>query len=152
MTDVTHPPVEQATGATPTEATTSRPLGRDDIKKAQEVLVIERVEMPEWGGHIHIKGISGVERDAYESSMLKGTGRKQKLVTDNVRAKLVALAACDEHGAPLFDPKDADWLGKKGAAALARAYQVAARLGGITDEDIEELAGNSGRDLFGDGR
>lgn len=149
-----NPPAEQAAGATPAEGNgaSSKMLSKNDIRQVQEILAIERCEVPEWGGHIYLRELSGKERDAYESSMLKGQGRKQRLVTDNVRAKLVALAACDENRQPLFVPADADWLGTRGAAPLHRAYQVAARLSGITDDDVEELAKNSGRGLFGDGQ
>jgi hypothetical protein len=34
-------------------------------------------------------------------------------------------------------------LGKKSAAALNRVFEVAQRLSGITDDDVEELAKNS---------
>jgi hypothetical protein len=127
-------------------------LTRDQIRAVDDQLIIEFVEVPEWGGTIGVRGISGKERDAYESSMLKGQGRKQRVVTDNVRAKLVTLAACDAQGHPIFDPKDADWLGSKSAAALHRVYSVAARLARITDEDLDELVKNSESGLFGDGQ
>lgn len=151
MTDVMAPPATPAGGSEKQE-TPLRLLTRDQVRAVDDSLIIEFVEVPEWGGTIGVRAISGKERDAYESSMLKGQGRKQRVVTDNVRAKLVTLAACDKEGNPIFDPKDAEWLGKKSAAALHRVYSVAARMARITDEDIEELALNSGRDLFGDGQ
>lgn len=127
-------------------------LTRDQVKSTTDKMVIEFVDVPEWGGTIGVRGITGKERDAYESSMLKGQGRKQRVVTDNVRAKLVSLSACDAEGKQIFDPKDAEWLGSKSAAALQRVYEVAARLSRITDEDIEELVKNSESGLFGDGQ
>jgi hypothetical protein len=151
MTDVMAPP-DTLSGGPEMENPTPKFLTRDEVRNTKDSLIMEPVEVPEWGGTINVRGISGEERDAYESSMLKGQGRKQKVVTDNVRAKLVALASCDEEGKPIFTPKDAEWLGKKSAAALHRVYSVAARLARITDEDVEELVKNSDRDLFGDGR
>ncbi len=61
-----------------------------------------------------------------------------------IRAKLVALCVIHpETGERLFAPEDVDVLGRLSGAALARVFGVAARLGGLTDEDVEELEGNS---------
>jgi hypothetical protein len=94
-----------------------------------------------------VKGLSAVERDAFEASMLKGSGKNQKVDTANIRAKLCSLAIVDENHKRIFDSiPSIDALGKKSAAALTRVYEVAARLSGLRDEDVEEMVKNSGND------
>ncbi len=102
---------------------------------------IERVEVPEWDGHVFVKSITGTERDAFESAMVsrKGKGKSEVDLT-NVRASLVARAACTAEGVRLFDDAQASQLGAKSASALDRVYTVADRLSGLSEEDVEELA------------
>ncbi len=123
-----------------------RILGKDDIVKADDLQTSE-VEVPEWGGTVLVRGLSGVERDAFESSMIKGTGKNQKVDTQNIRAKLCSLAIVDEQGKRIFDTMEAiEALGKKSASALTRVYDMASKLSGLREEDVEELVKNSGND------
>ena len=57
----------------------------------------------------------------------------------------MVLCTCDAEGARLFTDQDADKLGKKSAVAVNRIFEVARRLSGMTEEDLEEMAGNSER-------
>ena len=113
-------------------------LGRDDVLKADD-LVKELVEVPEWGGSVYVKGMSGTERDAYESSIMEQRGNKREVNLSNFRAKLVAFSVCDEDGKLLFSQKDVAEIGKKSAAALQRVYDVATKMSAISKEDVEEL-------------
>jgi hypothetical protein len=85
----------------------------------------------------------GDERDALEASMIKGKGKKAQVNLENLRAKVVARCVVDEDGVHIFSDADIPALGKKSAAALNRVYEVAQRLSGITDDDVEELTKNS---------
>lgn len=102
----------------------------------------EDVEVPEWGGSVRIRSLTGTERDEYEESLLSQRNGKAKAVLRNYRAKLVALSAVDESGAPLFDRADVMRLGNSNSAALDRLYEACQRLSGLSDEDIEELTEN----------
>jgi hypothetical protein len=113
-------------------------LGRSDVLKADD-LVIELVEVPAWEGSLYVKGMSGTERDAYESSIMEQRGNKREVNLSNFRAKLVAYSACDEKGKLLFSQKDIESLGKKSAAGLQRVYDVATRLSAVSKSDVEEL-------------
>ena len=115
-------------------------LKRDDILAVKDIQ-IELVPVPEWGGEVYIKGMSGLERDAFEASIIEQKGNKQKVNMANVRAKLAAQTLCDEEGNRLFNDADIKELGKKSASALQRVFEVAQRLSGIGDADVEELAG-----------
>lgn len=115
-------------------------LGRNAILEADD-LKTEDVHVPEWGGDVRIRMLTGEQRDAYETSMveLKKDGTP-KSNTENVRARLVALCIVNENNEQMFNKADVKLLGRKSAAALDRVATAAQRLNGISDEDIEELA------------
>ena len=116
-------------------------LKRDEILQAADIQK-EIVPVPEWGGEVMVYGLDGVGRDQFESSIIVTTGKKQIVKMENVRAKLCALAIRDENGERLFSDADVMALGKKSAAALQRVFDVAQRLSGLGENDIEELAKN----------
>jgi hypothetical protein len=121
-------------------------LSRDDILKAT-ALPTEEVEVPEWGGMVLVRALSGRERDEFEASMVaqRGEGKNMTLVPDtaNVRAKLAAWCITGEDGKPYFTQRDVHALGELSGAALDRVFEVAQRLSGLSEADVEELAGNS---------
>jgi len=114
-------------------------LSREDILGADDI-VMELVQVPEWGGDVYVKGMTGAERDNWEAGIVKTTGKETTVNMQNVRAKLCAVSICDADGKKLFTPSDIKDLSKKSAAALQRVFKVAQRLSGLTDDDVEELA------------
>lgn len=112
-----------------------------------EDLPVEIIDVPEWKCRLRVRGMSGIERDAFEASCVTtvGEGKKKKTKADttNIRAKVVARCAINAKGERLFSDAHVEALGKKSGAALNRVWEVAGRLSGMTDEDVEELAGNS---------
>lgn len=119
----------------------SRLLKRDDILNIND-LPFEDVEVPEWGGVVRIRALTAAERDKFEASIVVRKGNKTELNPENMRAKLVALAAIDEEGNRLFTEKDVEVLGRKSAAALDRLFQVAQKLSGLSPESLEEKVKN----------
>jgi len=117
-------------------------LTRDQILQVQDI-VTEDVPVPEWGGTVRVRGLSGHERDAFEAGIVQPSGRTIRYTLENLRARLVALSVVDESGARLFSAADVVALGRKSAAALERVYNVAQRLAGLSNQDVEELAKNS---------
>lgn len=118
-------------------------LSADEILNADD-RQINKVSVPEWDGHVYVRSLESAERDKWEAQQVEM--RKGKLVPRlaTVRASLVALAACDEKGGRLFtDAAAVQRLGKKNAAAMSRVFHVAQKLSRITDDDVDELAGNS---------
>jgi len=118
-------------------------LSRDDILKAED-RATEEVEVPEWGGTVLVRGMSGRDRDEFEASILERRGSRMVPNTANVRAKTVARCVVDEDGNRVFTDTDIAALGEKSGAAIDRVFDVASRLSGLRDEDVEELAGNFG--------
>ena len=78
-------------------------LSRDAIKMANDVR-LDTVEVPEWGGSVCIKTLSGTERDAFEEGY-----SEQKM--KNFRARFLVLTLCDEAGERLYEDSEADELG-----------------------------------------
>lgn len=111
-------------------------FGANDLKT-------QDVDVPEWGGTVRVKALTGIERDQFESNILDQNGKDVKVNMANARARLVSMAVIDGAGEPLFAESDIAMLGTKSAAALDRVYGVAAKLAGIDKEDMAELTGNS---------
>jgi hypothetical protein len=87
--------------------------------------------------------MSGTERDAFEQSIIEGkTAKGGKANMVNVRAKLAVRVLVDDKGNRLFADSDAGLLGSKSGKALDRVFEVAQRLCGIGDKDVQELEGN----------
>lgn len=118
------------------------PLSRDQILEAKD-LETREVDVPEWGGTVLVRALSGTDRDAYEASLVQIRGKQQVPNLANIRAKLVARAVVDEDGSRLFSDADIKALGQKSAAALSRVFTVAAEMSGLDEKDIEEIEGNS---------
>lgn len=115
-------------------------LGRNQILDAKD-LQTEDVPVPEWGGEVRIRMLTGEERDAFEASMveLKKDG-SAKANRENVRARLLVLCIVNENGEQMFNRADIKLLGRKSAKALERVINRANELNGISEKDIEELA------------
>lgn len=107
-------------------------LTREQILQCDD-LPKETVKVPEWGGEVQVRTMTGTDRDAFEASLIGKEGR-----LENVRARLVSLAVCDESGSRLFDDADVAALGAKSAKALDRVFAVAQRLNGIGADQVEQ--------------
>jgi hypothetical protein len=68
------------------------------------------------------------------------TGKKRSFA--NFRAKMAACSIVAEDGKRLFTFEEARQLGSKSAIALDRVFDVARRLSGFSDKDVEDLSGN----------
>lgn len=114
-------------------------LTKDEILQADDIRK-EKVSVPEWGGDVWVKTMSGAERDQMEASIVGVKGERNMV---NLRAKIGALSIVDEKGDRLFSFEDVLELTKKSARALDRVFSVAQRMSGFTPQDVEELSKNS---------
>jgi hypothetical protein len=117
-------------------------LSKEQILAAQD-LTTETVKVPEWGGEVLVKALSGRERDAYDASIYDQRKGKMHINRHNLRARFCAMAMVDEQGKRLFSDAEVEALGAKSAGALERVYDAAAKLAGLTKEDEDELLGES---------
>ena len=114
-------------------------LNKKDILTANDI-VKELVNVPEWGGDVWVRGMTGRQRDQFEASIIQTKGKDRSLNMDNIRAKLAGMTICDEEGKRLFSDADIAELSNKSAVALQRIFIVAQRLSGIGAQDVEVLA------------
>lgn len=109
---------------------------------ANDKLIVEAVEVPEWDVTVYVRTISGTERDAFEAASLVKKGKTRETNLQNLRARMVVLCSCNEDGTPVFHPNEVDRVGALNARALDRVFTVAQRLNGWSEGDVEEMAKN----------
>jgi glutaminase len=117
-------------------------LSKDQILNAPDT-EYETVDVPEWGGKVRVKTLTGDERDSYEQSLIDQRGNVTGPKLAGAQARLCALTIVDDDGKRLFTDGDVKALGAKSAQALNRVFDVAIRLSRMTQKDVEELVGNS---------
>jgi hypothetical protein len=113
-------------------------LTRETILAAQD-LPVKTVAVPEWGGDVFVRSMTGAERDQYEQALMAARTPDGKVNIANVRARLMAFCAVDENGKRLFEDADIEALGAKSAAALDRVFAAASELNGIGAKDVQAL-------------
>lgn len=104
-------------------------LGADDLTR-------EEVPVPEWGGTVFLRAMTGTERMRYEKLFDATAGMK-------ALALLLAMTLCDEAGRALFSEADVEAVMGKNGALIMRLFEVARRLNRLSKQDIEELEKNS---------
>lgn len=108
-------------------------LSREEILSARD-LAPKEVEVPEWGGAVHVRLLTLGERlEAIEA--IRGDG--------DVTLKLLALALCDDAGARLFADGDLEALKGKNGDVLQRLALEALRHNRMARADADELEKNS---------
>jgi hypothetical protein len=121
----------------------SKYLTKEEFLKKRPVR-FEDVEIPEWDAKVRVKELMSSARDKWEQSNLQDAGKGQmKLRLQNARARLVAASVIDpDSGELVFTDEDVLAIGGQSAAVIDRIYDVAARLSGITENDLEEITKN----------
>jgi len=110
-------------------------LSRQQILEAEDRPTVT-VEVPEWGGSVCIRSMSGAERDSFEKQFMDEKA-------SNIRAQFLVKCLVDDDGNRIFSDKEAAALGNKSGAVLTRLFEEASRLNHLSADDVEELAGNS---------
>jgi len=111
-------------------------LTRDQIISAIDA-VTKPIDVPEWGGVIHVRVISAAERDSLEAAMQDRVTRAK-----NIRARIVALCACNPAGERLFTDEDAEALGKKSGIVMDRLFDAAMEINGMLPDSVEDAEKN----------
>ena len=114
-------------------------LSKDDIFKADD-LPTKDMDIPEWGGTLTIRTLTGAERDQFESAFVN----QDKIDIRGMKARLIQLTVMNGDGQPMFTKADLQKINSKSASVIDRIWDVSRRLSGLTKEDAEELVENSG--------
>ena len=108
-------------------------LDRDAIL-ASDDLKTERVNVPEWGGDVLVRVMTGRQRDNWEMLC-----QKAKDGVEGVMALLVIDTVCDNKGELLFTADDLEKINKRSCAVLSRIFEVALKLNKLKPSEIDEL-------------
>ena len=114
-------------------------LSKDDIFKADD-LPTKDIDIPEWGGTLTIRTLTGAERDQFESAFVN----QDQIDIRGLKARLIQLTVQNGDGQPMFTKADLQKINSKSASVIDRIFQESQRLSGLTKEDVDELVGNSG--------
>lgn len=100
----------------------------------------EDVPVPQWGGTVRVRTMTGMERDEFRTS-ISGEGG---IPVGKFAAALLVACLVDESGQRLFTADDMEALQRKSAASLDAPAAVAMRLNGLGGSAVEAAAKNSG--------
>ena len=124
-------------------------LSKEQILAVQD-LRQEDVHVPEWGGSVRVRTLSGKERADFERSVLVIRGDKYTVNPKLMREKLVAASVIGDDGKRLFSEEDVAALSLKSSSAIEKVFRVAQRLSGIGEGDIKEIEADLGQAQDGD--
>lgn len=118
-------------------------LSKQQILAAEDIQVQE-VTVPEWGGKVLVRGMSGKERGQFTEAIVDQRGKRQTLRLAEIQIRLCAQCIVEHAtGARMFSDDEIAALAGKSAGALQRVAEVAQRLSGLSDDDLDELTKNS---------
>lgn len=116
-------------------------LGRDAILAAGD-LESEVVPVPEWGGGVVVRTMTGLDRDRWEARLRAHRTEGGTVTLDHARAELVVATVVGADGQPLFGYDDVEALSAKSAKALDRVVAVAQRINGLGRDDLDDAVKN----------
>lgn len=99
--------------------------------------------IPEIGKKFYIRSLTGLEVDAYRSSIMVGKGQNITVNQRGMRAKLVVLALGNPDGTRMLGDRDIATVQKWPSSVLERIFDRARKFNGLTDEDTDDEKGNS---------
>jgi hypothetical protein len=116
-------------------------LTRDKILQAEDMKPL-RVSVPEWGGTLWIRTLSGKERLSYEEAVDKIKDAGDGMHSTRLMTHYLTWVLVDKEGKRLFSDKDIDLLADKKASVLLRLYNKASVHNGTSLQDAEDLEKN----------
>jgi hypothetical protein len=117
----------------PNAASQDRGLTAADILGAPKTKP-KPVEVPEWGGTVYVRVMSAGDNEAMSN------GHRGSAV-----AKMLLMTLCDADGTLLFTVDQVPELDKLELPVAARLFTEAARLNGLSNEELEEAVASFGR-------
>lgn len=112
-------------------------FGKMDILRAGKTLKTKIVDIPEWGGSVIVREMTGVERDKFDEWVMSSKDRK------GFRTRMIVYTAVDEDGKLLFSDLDIPDLQKKSGDILMRISDAALDVCGMSEDSHEENLKNS---------
>jgi len=122
-------------------------ITREQLLEAARHARIQRdkLHIPELGGDIWVRGMSGAERDEFEEGLRYRRGRKVGQTNlRNFRAKFAVKVVVDEAGTRVLQDQDATIFGQLPAGILDQIVGRSTELSGLSEEEIDNLGNDSG--------
>lgn len=108
-------------------------LGAVDLKH-------EDVPVPQWGGTVRVRVMTGLERDEFRAAIAVDG---PSLPVGKFSAALLAATCIDQDGSRLFTMEDVEALQAKSAASIDVPAAVAMRLNGLGVKAVDAATKNS---------
>lgn len=113
----------------------------DELTNARPEMSI--LYIPEVNRNYRIRSLSGLEVDAYRSSITVGKGANTTVNQRGMRAKLVVLSLGNEDGSRMLQDSDIKMVQTWPSAVLERIFDRSRKFNGLTDSDTDDEKGNS---------
>ena len=110
-------------------------LTLDQIKNADDVKTAV-VEIPEWGGEVTVKGMTGRLRSNLEQKISSNAPH------GDIKMMIVTSCTLNPDGTPMFKSDDRKWLIEKAADPIEKIFEGVCKLSGIHDKAVDEAEGN----------
>lgn len=123
-------------------------LSREAFLNTKIEVPLNKVDIPELGGSVYVKGMTAKERSAFEVS-LQTNGKRSLRKMQLFREMLVVKCCCDEQGTKLFTKEDMSTIGDLPITVVERIVDECMLVCGMKDEDVEGMVGNSDDSLNG---
>jgi len=117
-------------------------LSKEQIIAAKDIKT-KVVDVPEWGGSVIIREMSGKVREEFEMFVQERRSADDSLNLRGMRTLVLSQTLVDEEGNALFTKDDMSVLGEKNAAVIDKLFTVAMTLNKIGDTQMKELRKNS---------
>lgn len=111
-------------------------LSKAAILAANDTKLSPAIPVPEWGGDVFCKTLTGSERDAFEDSYSQNKMKQ-------FRVRFLVLTLCDDKGERLFQDSEVDELGKKSSTVINRLFEAAWGHNAFTVQAAEALGEGS---------
>lgn len=129
-------------------------LTGEQIREAARNVRIDRepLVVPELGGTIYVRGMSGKERDRFEEGLRIRKGKRTgQSDLRNFRAMLAVKVIVGEDGERLLHDGDVELIGLLPAGVLDRVLAKCTELSGKAEEEIDDLGNDSASPAVGAG-
>jgi hypothetical protein len=110
------------------------PLDRAAIIASAKPRIVT-ISVPEWGGDVCLREITAGQRDQWDAWQIENEGAARYA---NIRARLLVLTICDEHGVRLFADNDIAVVSGLPAMSIDRLWDASCKLVGLRPEDVEK--------------
>ncbi len=106
-------------------------------------LATRAVDVPEWGGTVYVRAMSGAQRDEFDCVVASKTVDGKVTDPSGFKSLLVFMTACNNTGELMFCKDDEDALDGTSGAALERVALAAMEVNGMTPSSVKGMEENS---------